>query len=79
MSKGINCSCSEYVEFRSIVLIWGVGGARHNTAYRHLCDVLANTEMEGQESDPWWPKAGSNSRKLTQEGIREVCVVLEIP
>ena len=60
------------------VVVGGRGEARHNTAYRHLYDVLANTEVEGQESDPWLPKAGSKGRKLMQEGIREVCVVLEI-
>ena len=60
------------------VVGWGGGEARPNTAYRHLYDVLANTELEGQESDPWLPKAGSKGRKLMQEGIREVCAVLEI-
>ena len=25
--------------------------ARHNTAYHHLYDLLANTEMEAQKSD----------------------------
>ena len=53
MNKGINCSCSEYVELRTIVLSGRKKKkkARHNTAYHHLYDVLANTEMEAQKSD----------------------------
>ena len=31
MNKGINCSCSKYVEFRGIVLSGGVGGGGSQT------------------------------------------------